>query len=104
MYVDDKPFWVSREWLNPLGHEDIGAIDMRMEFMGRSCGVYVNIWDCERKITLDFSFSDDKSYKERQTKLELMMKELSMLGTKMKQAKEEVDKRAKAREAEYKDK
>lgn len=67
----------SRVWLNPPNHYDTGALHWNVS----ACGSYVDadltIWDCGRKVTLNFSFGNDKDAKLRANKIDLVIKELA---------------------------
>jgi hypothetical protein len=59
-----------RVWLNPLSSDDTGAIQAKGKYDEYWIDLSVDVWDCSRKITLDFSVLGPKSYKERIKKLD----------------------------------
>lgn len=76
----------SRKWLNPVSHEDSGAIQWHVTCDNvHSIDAYVTIWDCGRKITLSlncYGIEGVREAKQRAQKINLLIEEL----TKMKQA------------------
>jgi len=57
-------------WLNPLSSNDTGAVQASGSYDEYWIDLSVDIWDCSRKISLDFSILGPKSYKERLKKLD----------------------------------
>ena len=72
-----------RRWLNPKDHSDSGLVHMTVDVDGTPAYPYVDagmdIWDCSRKITLDFSFSNEKEAKQRVEKIDILIQELENL-------------------------
>jgi hypothetical protein len=68
-----------RKWLNPAISSDSGAISYIVED-DYNAEVYasLSLWDCGRKVTLDFSFNatDPKQSQERAKKINLLIESL----------------------------
>lgn len=75
----DINFLTTREWLNPIGHPDTGAIEVKVSGNNQSSWVdaSVDVWDCGRKISLDFNFNNEKTAQQRAEKIDLMIKVLT---------------------------
>ena len=74
--MTEKVFFNKREWLNPKGHWDTGAIDSRItaDQYGIECSL--SFWDCGRKVILDFSADNEKKAKQRAVKIQQMIDHL----------------------------
>lgn len=100
--MTDKYTKVNRVWLNPIKSNDDGMCSWEVEGRAGYVDAYFKIWDCSRKVELDFSFSSDPrplwgaSAKERATKLNILINELQ----KMKKALGEAHKYASEHEYE----
>ena len=74
----EKFFVDKRFWLNPKKHSDSGAIHYYVS--GYQGDPYVDasltVWDCSRKTTLDFSFHDEQSAKQRAKKIDMLINAL----------------------------
>lgn len=83
----------SRKWLNPKGHWDTGAIQWEVRTSGTIHVIEGNlsIWDCGRKITLNFSAYNPQDLKQRARKLELLISELEEFREAMGKAYETID-------------
>lgn len=69
----------TRKWLNPKSSGDSGMVTWYVE--GDLDSAYFidatfSIWDCSRKINLNFSFSSAKAAKERADKIDFLITEL----------------------------
>jgi len=69
----EKIFLNKREWLNPKGHADTGAIASKVS--ADKYGVYghISIWDCGRKIELSIYYDNEKEAKQRARKLQMLI-------------------------------
>lgn len=67
-----------RKWLNPKTHSDLGAIKYKVHHDGGTGWVAaeVDIWDCGRKITLDFDCHNKRDAKNRTKKLDILIESL----------------------------
>lgn len=65
--------YVRREWLNPKGSDDTGAMSAEMRFLtdGRLSG-NVTIRDCSEQVCITFSCTK-KKFKERIKKIDTMI-------------------------------
>jgi len=87
--MKEKKFLSIRKWLNPKDSADSGMVQA---FVASSYGCVdssLTIWDCSRKITLDFSFYDEKSAAQRAQKLDLLIDAMQQMKAKMGVAFEE---------------
>jgi len=76
----DKMYLSKRLWLNPKASSDSGALQYEVSIEKgyiddkyRYLSANLDIWDCNRRISLDFGFDSDKSAKERDKKISLMI-------------------------------
>ena len=67
----------TRKFLN--SKQGIAAIECSAEMSTKWCDIGVKITDCNRMVNLDFDFSDAKGYREKRTKLALLINELDAL-------------------------
>lgn len=72
----------NRTWLNPLKSDDDGMIKWGVYQDGEFVNAEFAIWDCSRKVSLNFDFSSadvryNTSGEERAKKLDLLIKELT---------------------------
>ena len=74
--MKDKLLLNKREWLNPIGHEDTGAVSSRVEFHRNGIAADVSIWDCSKKISLSFCFFGERQAKQRLKKIDTLIKHL----------------------------
>lgn len=75
-----KRYYATRQWLNPVGHHDSGAIEAKVEEdYGSRVAAELSIWDCGRKITLAFDFDakNKESAAQRADKIALLIKVLT---------------------------
>jgi len=79
----NKPIHNVRRWLNPKDHSDSGMLHVMVDVDDDPeypyVGVDFTIWDCSRKVTLDFSFCTMKEAKQRAEKIDLLIQELTNL-------------------------
>lgn len=83
----------SRKWLNPKGHYDTGAIqwDVRCSGSIHTIESDLSIWDCGKKITLNFSAYKPQDLKERAKKINLLISELEALRDALGEAYDYID-------------
>jgi len=82
-----KKFIVSdRQWLNPEQHNDTGMFAWGVEYEpsdGNCKYDYVeahfDVWDCSRKTSLNFGFSNEKQARQRAEKLDMLIKALHQM-------------------------
>ncbi len=74
--MKEKKFMNKREWLNRPDHYDSGAVHTKVYADGLNVDAEVCIWDCSRKITLNFR-CDEKDVKERAEKLNKLISHLT---------------------------
>ena len=67
----------SRKFLN--SKKGIAAIECSADMESKWCNVGVKITDCNRMVTLDFDFNTIKDFKEKRTKILLIIAELNAL-------------------------
>ena len=67
----------SRKFLN--SKKGIAAIECSAEMESKWCNVGVKITDCNRTVNLDFDFNSIKDFKEKRTKILLIIAELNAL-------------------------
>lgn len=65
-----------RKWLNSLNSPDTGAVQYHGYYDQYSMNIDMTIWDCSRKISLDFSLYEDGDYKERLKKIRILKESL----------------------------
>lgn len=53
----NKKFRSRRNWLNPIDHDDTGAISCSVSKEGKYVSAYMSIRDCSRQIELNFDIS-----------------------------------------------
>lgn len=73
MYVE------KRQWLNPVGHWNSGAVSCSVSRDSYSVNVDLSIWDCNKKISLDLSFSDKKEALQVAKKIEVLQETLASI-------------------------
>lgn len=66
----------NRIWLNPLDSHDTGALQWHVYADAYGMGGIISIWDCGRKISLNFDSFDEKKTKQRAKKIDQMIEEL----------------------------
>lgn len=73
----DKNFGHARKWLNPANDEDTGAISWSVVADGHNdIDAGISIWDCNKKITLNFDAWNDKRHIDRAKKINTIIEEL----------------------------
>lgn len=71
-----------RDWLNEIDSPDTGSVQWSVEAMKYSPRIppdicaSISIRDCSRKVELDFSCHNEKSFKEKMNKLNLLISHL----------------------------
>jgi len=68
-----KTFTRNRQWLNPVEHEDTGAISWHVEGGVYEAEAEITIRDCDRQIKLDFGARDKKELNQRIKKLNMLI-------------------------------
>ena len=68
-----------RKFLNPVGHADSGILEWVVDQYDEGVDAHFSIWDCSRKIVLDFSFYNIRGANQRAKKLDLLLEEMSAL-------------------------
>jgi len=58
-----------RKWLNPPSHYSTGAIEYGVDIYGN---LYLNMWDCSRKIELELDTETHKATKRTIKKLAII--------------------------------
>lgn len=74
----------SRDWLNPIDSHHTGLIQHSVEssvykddeLLSDCVDAYFSVWDCSRKVTLDFSYASYDGYQESLQKVNVLMKHL----------------------------
>ena len=66
----------SRKFLNPITHWDTGILEWNVEQTDNSIRAGLAMWDCSRKITLDFDCYDTNDMKLRAKKIDILINEL----------------------------
>lgn len=86
-----KYYLNKRKWLNPIRHEDSGAVHYSV-YNGDYGWVDADltIWDCSRKITLNLGFSNPTEAKQRAIKINSLIKALEEMKKAMGEAYEDV--------------
>ena len=77
--MKDKLLLNKREWLNPIGHNDSGAVASKVDFHENGISADVSIWDCSKKIVLSFCFYGERQAKQRIKKLDTLIKHLQLV-------------------------
>ena len=73
----------SRSWLNPNKNSDTGAVQWYVEYNDYGPQCQFSIWDCSRKISLDFSFYNEKGANQRAKKIDILVKHLLLMKKEM---------------------
>jgi len=76
--MKDKLLLNKRQWLNPVGHNDSGAISSKVEFHQNGVSADVSIWDCSRKITLSFCYYGEVQARQRVKKIDALIQHLQL--------------------------
>ena len=74
--MKEKKFLAKRKWLNPINSSDTGMIATEVLADDFCVGGVVDIWDCSRKITLDFNVYSKGDLSQRKKKLRIMIEML----------------------------
>jgi hypothetical protein len=74
--MSEKIFHNRRDWLNPKGHWDTGAMASRVSADEDGVECNISIWDCGRKISLDMGIYNEKAAIQRSKKIQLMIDHL----------------------------
>lgn len=69
----EKTFLAKRKWLNPIDHADTGMFSMDVSAESYGVSGTFTLWDCGRKVSLDFWVSDEKDAKARANKLDMLI-------------------------------
>jgi len=77
-----------RDWLNPKGHWDTGAISSLVAIDEGGIDGEVAIWDCSRKVTISLSAYSEAAVKQRAKKLDIMIDHLQKVKAAMGKAYE----------------
>lgn len=72
---------LKRDFLNPLGHEDSGIMESTVSYDEFFITSSVSIWDCGKKIALEFSIYNIQDAKERAQKIHTMIQHLRAVQT-----------------------
>ena len=75
----EKKFGTRRRWLNPKGHSDTGMISWEVIADSAHVDAGFSMWDCSRKISLDFSIWEPKDAEQRAEKLDFLIEELTAM-------------------------
>lgn len=71
-----------RDWLNEIDSPDTGSVQWSVEVVRYNSDIrpdicaHISIRDCSRKVELDFSCHNEKSFKEKMNKLNLLVSHL----------------------------
>lgn len=87
----EKTFFNRREWLNSKSHYDTGAIHSKITADNYSVDGSVSIWDCGRKINLNFDVYKDKDFKVRIQKIDTLIEHLNLFREGLYDAKDYFD-------------
>jgi len=87
--MKEKKFLSIRKWLNPKDSADSGMVTAHVTASYGIVDSSLTIWDCARKITLDFGFYDEKAAVQRAQKLDLLIDTLQQMKAQMGVAFEE---------------
>jgi hypothetical protein len=71
----------ARKWLNPHRHDDTGMFSWFVEYESDLEEHYptdwvdasLDVWDCSRKASLNFGFSNEKQAKQRAEKIDMLI-------------------------------
>ena len=74
--MSEKIFHKRRDWLNPVGHWDTGAMSSKVSADADGIECNISIWDCGRKISLDLGIYGEKGAKQRSKKIQIMIEHL----------------------------
>jgi len=74
--MKQKIVYNKQQFLNPLHHSDSGIVASKVSYDECSVDASVAIWDCSKKITLDFDCYDYKTACDRATKIDKIVKHL----------------------------
>ena len=66
----------SRKFLNPAKSYDTGILEWKVEQYGAGIDASFSVWDCTKKIVLDFSFTESKEANARAKKIQILIDEL----------------------------
>lgn len=66
----------SRKFLNPAKSYDTGILEWKVEQYDEGIDATFSIWDCYKKIVLDFNLHDELTAKQRAKKLQILIDEL----------------------------
>lgn len=89
MSKHEKKYLETRHWLNPKWHDDTGMLGASVVFKNYGfVDANLGIWDCSRRIDLDFSFdpTKDKEVKQRVEKIDRVIKTLTEMRASMEKA------------------
>jgi len=70
--MTEKTFLSKRKWLNPKNHSDTGMYAVSVSADEYGVNGSFTLWDCSRKITLDF-FCEEKDAKIRADKIDMLI-------------------------------
>lgn len=79
--MKDKTFLNKREWLNSKTDCDTGAVHTTVSADEYSLNADMTLWDCSKKITLNFSIWDKSGIKQRKAKIAKLINHLKQLET-----------------------
>ena len=67
-----------RHWLNSINHHDSGAVHFKVSRDSdyKWVDASFTVWDCSRKITLDFNFEDNQEAQHRAEKIDILIEAL----------------------------
>lgn len=74
--MKEKTLHNRRDWLNPKGHWDTGAISSKVVATEEGIDCDISIWDCSRKVSLDLGCYNKKSVAQRAKKITLLIQHL----------------------------
>ena len=77
-----KQFGSKRRWLNPKSSDDTGMVSWSVSADHYSLDATFDVWDCSRKISLDFGVYGDDITKDatyRAKKLDILIGELQAM-------------------------
>lgn len=66
----------ARRFLNPAKSYDTGILEWKVEQYDNGVDALFAVWDCSKKIVLDFGFHDELTANQRAKKLQILIDEL----------------------------
>ena len=74
--MSERVFYNRRDWLNPKGYWDSGAMSSKVSSDKGGLDCNISIWDCGRKISLDLGVYTEAQGRQRCKKIQVMIDHL----------------------------